>query len=78
MKSIGIVRKVDQLGRVTLPKEMRDVMNIEEGTPMEIYTEGNNIIISKYSRSCVFCGGQRSKTLNEISVCDKCINKLNA
>ena len=77
MKSLGIVRKIDNLGRVVLPKELRKVMNLEEGTPMEFFTTGNQIVISKYSPNCVFCSGEGTKTLNRLSVCDECIKKLN-
>lgn len=56
MKSTGIVRKVDELGRIVIPKELRRVMSIKEGDPLEIYTEGENIILKKYAPGCVFCG----------------------
>lgn len=56
MKSTGIVRKVDELGRIVIPKELRKVMSIKEGDPLEIYTEGENIILKKYAPGCVFCG----------------------
>ena len=48
MKSTGITRKIDELGRVVLPKELRHMLNLEEGTPLEIFTEGNQIILQKY------------------------------
>ncbi|RHW31114.1 AbrB/MazE/SpoVT family DNA-binding domain-containing protein [Lysinibacillus yapensis] len=48
MKSTGIVRKVDPLGRVVLPKELRGVLGIEEGTPLEIYMDGDKVILQKY------------------------------
>ena len=49
MKSTGIVRRVDVLGRVVVPKEIRKIFNIEEGDPLEIYTEKDGIILKKYS-----------------------------
>lgn len=56
MRSTGIVRKVDELGRVVIPVETRRTMNIEEGDSLEIYTDGPYIILKKYERSCIFCG----------------------
>lgn len=56
MKSTGIVRKVDELGRVVIPKELRRVMDIGEGDGLEIYTEGDKIILVKYERGCKACG----------------------
>lgn len=51
MKSIGIVRSVDQLGRIVLPKELRLIYGIAENTPLEIYTDGEKIILQKYKPS---------------------------
>ena len=48
MKATGIVRKIDPLGRIVLPKELRDIMNISEADPIEIFTENNNIILRPY------------------------------
>lgn len=48
MKSTGITRKVDELGRVVIPKELRDNLEIKEKDPLEIFTEGSNIILRKY------------------------------
>ena len=52
MKSTGIVRRVDELGRIVLP----NTMNIYEKTPLAIFVDGEDIILRKYGRSCVFCG----------------------
>ena len=59
MKSTGMVRKVDELGRVVLPIEIRRTMDIQEKDPLEIYVEGENIILRKYHEACVFCGSVR-------------------
>lgn len=56
MKSTGIVRKVDDLGRIVLPKELRKVLNINEKDPLEIFVEGNFVMLQKYELNCVFCG----------------------
>ena len=56
MKSTGIVRKIDDLGRMVIPKELRNTMNIDKKDPMEIYVEGDRIILQKYQPGCIFCG----------------------
>ncbi|MGL4107230.1 AbrB/MazE/SpoVT family DNA-binding domain-containing protein [Clostridium sp. LP20] len=56
MKSTGIVRRTDELGRIVIPKELRRTMDINEGDPVEIYTEGEDIILRKYSTGCYICG----------------------
>lgn len=56
MKSTGVTRGIDDLGRICLPKELRRVMGINEGDTLEIFTEGGTIILRKYAVGCVFCG----------------------
>ena len=56
MKSTGIVRKVDELGRVVLPIELRRVLRIAERDALEIFTEGDMIVLKKYEPSCIFSG----------------------
>ncbi|UED76075.1 AbrB/MazE/SpoVT family DNA-binding domain-containing protein [Brevibacillus sp. DP1.3A] len=56
MKSTGVVRKMDHLGRVVLPKELRNTFDIPEGTPMEIFVNNHQIILQKYVPGCVLCG----------------------
>lgn len=78
MKSTGIVRKVDQLGRVVLPKELRKVLSIKDNeTPLEIYTEGETIILKKYEPACAFCG-EASEVINfkGKSICRSCLKEL--
>ena len=55
MKSTGIVRNLDELGRIVIPKEMRTKMNISSSDPVEIYVDGDKIILKKYECSCIFC-----------------------
>ena len=77
MKATGIVRRVDELGRVVIPIELRNKFGIAEKDPIEIYVDGSNIILKKYEPSCIFCGN--SKKLSEYKgklVCDKCLEKL--
>ena len=77
MKSTGIVRRIDELGRIVLPKEIRDTMEIAVRDPLEIWTEPGRIILTKYQPSCVFCGnsdevtGYRGKL-----ICAECLEKL--
>lgn len=77
MKSTGMVRKVDELGRIVIPMEIRRTLSIEQKDPLEIYVDGDRIILRKYGEECVFCGG--SEDLAEYEgkfVCAACIKKL--
>lgn len=60
MRDSGIVRKVDPLGRIVIPKEIRKIMAINEGDPLEIVKSNNDIILRKYTRGCIFCGDHKS------------------
>lgn len=78
MKSTGIVRRVDELGRVVIPIEIRNKFEIAEKGPIEIYVEGSSIILKKFEPNCVFCGS--TKDLVEYKdklVCSKCAENLN-
>ncbi len=75
MKTGGFTRKVDELGRVVFPIEIRRKLKIEPGDQMRIYLEGGSIIMKKDAAECVFCGS--SKNLTEISgkhICRKCLD----
>lgn len=77
MKSTGIVRRLDELGRIVIPIEIRNKFNISERDPIEIYVDGSNIILSKYESTCIFCGS--NKNLIEYkskNVCNSCLKKL--
>lgn len=79
MKSTGIVRKVDELGRVVIPIEIRNKFDIKEKDPIEIYVDGSSIILKKYEPNCTFCGS--SKNLIEYKgkmICGKCADKITA
>ena len=56
MKATGIIRRVDELGRVVIPIEIRNQFNIVEKDPIEIYVDGSSIVLKKYEPNCVFCG----------------------
>ena len=78
MRSTGIVRKVDQLGRIVLPKELRKTLGIEEDkTVMAIYVEGEEIILKKYEPCCIFC--RESRNVIEYKgklICKDCLEEL--
>jgi transcriptional pleiotropic regulator of transition state genes len=77
MKATGIIRQVDTLGRVVLPKELRTVLNLEEGSPLEIYTEDNTIILKPYSPGCIFCGEvQNVQCVKGQHICQNCLKEL--
>lgn len=77
MKSTGIVRKVDELGRVVLPMELRRSFDIAEKDALEIYVDGEQIILKKYEPACIFCG--QAKDINSYkgkNICPDCIEEL--
>ena len=77
MKSTGIVRKVDELGRIVLPIEMRRTLDIGEKDALEIYVEGSSVILKKYKPSCIFCDATRSITMFKgKNVCPRCLKEL--
>ena len=77
MKSTGIIRRVDELGRVVLPIELRNKFGITEKDPMEIYVDGSSIILKKYEPNCIFCGSSKKvTTFQDKVVCEKCINNI--
>ena len=77
MKSTGIIRKVDDLGRIVLPIELRRTLDIAERDELEIFMENDRIVLQKYEPACIFCGSARSVTaFNRKNVCGDCIQKL--
>ena len=77
MKSTGIVRKVDELGRIVLPIEMRRTLDIAEKDALEIYVEGNSVILKKYKPSCIFCDSNKDIVqFKGKNVCPKCLREL--
>ena len=77
MKSTGIVRQLDELGRVVLPKELRRTLNLNQRDPMEIFIDGSNVILKKYEPACVFCGDAADVvTYMDKKICKNCIAKL--
>ncbi len=77
MKSTGIVRKMDELGRVVIPIEIRNQFNIAEKDPVEIYVDGSSIVIKKYEPNCIFCGNTESLiNYNDKLICEECSKKI--
>lgn len=76
MKATGIVRRIDDLGRVVIPKELRRTMGIADGDPLEIFVDGDKIILRKYAPGCCLCGNSERELLSlypEKLVCKACI-----
>ena len=78
MKSTGIVRKVDELGRIVLPIELRRTLNItEKKDALEIFVDSDQIILKKYEPACVFCGSADDVlTFKGHNVCKTCVEEL--
>ena len=77
MKSTGVVRKLDNLGRIVIPIELRKTMGIAIKDTLEIFTEGDEIILKKYEPGCIFCNDARNvKLFKGKMVCEKCMNEM--
>ncbi|HAP31607.1 MAG TPA: AbrB family transcriptional regulator [Firmicutes bacterium] len=77
LKSTGIVRKVDELGRVVIPIELRRTMGINVKDALEIYVDGEKIILKKYEPACIFCSNAEDvKQFSGRNVCRECISKM--
>lgn len=77
MKSTGIVRRVDELGRIVLPIELRRTLDIAEKDALEIYVEGSAIILKKYRPTCVFCDSAKDVSVFKgKNICPRCLREL--
>jgi len=77
MKSTGIIRKVDELGRVVIPIELRNNLKIAEKDPIEIFVDGSSIVLKKYESSCIFCGNTKKlTTYKDKQLCEKCAKQI--
>lgn len=75
MKSTGIDRKVDELGRMVIPKELRDILGIDVKTPLEIFVDGETIILKKYNPGCTICGSMDDvEYFKGQRICRECID----
>ena len=77
MKSTGIVRKVDELGRIVLPVELRRTLDLAEKDALEIYVDGDAIMMKKYAPACIFCGETKNVSVFcGKNICSKCLQQL--
>ena len=77
MKSTGIVRKVDELGRIVLPIELRRTLDIAEKDSLEIYVDGTSIVLKKYQPACIFCDDAKDVVIFKgKNVCPNCNKEL--
>jgi len=77
MKSIGIVRRLDDLGRVVIPKELRTCQGIAEGDGLEIFVNGTEIILRKYEPGCSSCGNTEIATvIKNVKLCRECAEQV--
>ena len=77
MKSTGIVRKIDELGRIVLPMELRRNLNLSVKDSIEIYVEGDTVILKKYEPCCIFCGESTNiVNFKNKNVCENCKKEL--
>lgn len=78
MKSTGIVRRIDDLGRVVIPKELRRTLQIADGDPLEIFVSNEQIVLQKYSPGCALCGEVDGKLTYAAgkAVCKSCVGVL--
>lgn len=79
MKATGIVRKLDDLGRVVIPKELRQTLGFADGDALEIFTEGQTVLLRRYEPLCVFCGnGGQMVQHHGRKICQACRSQLGA
>ncbi len=79
MLSTGMVRKVDNLGRIVLPIELRRTMGIDVDDPLEFFTDENRLVLNKYERGCIFCGQYEPDDLHAYKghmVCKTCLQEM--
>lgn len=77
MKATGIVRKLDTLGRIVIPMELRKIFDLDIGDPIEIFVEGSDIILRKYQPACIFCNDATDiVTVRGKNICRKCLDEM--
>ena len=78
MIDTGIIRKVDELGSIVIPVEIRNNFEIEEGDSIAIHVEGSNIVLKKHMCKCIFCGNTENlEEFKEKLICPECKDSLN-
>ena len=77
MKTTGMIRQLDALGRVVLPIELRRTLDINTRDMLEILVEGNSIILRKYEPNCLFCGSSSGLTpYKDKQICKRCLSEI--
>ena len=77
MKTTGIVRNMDQLGRIVIPKELRKTFSLDPGTPIELFVSDNGIFLQKYETTCTFCGNNENLIrYHNRWLCTTCKNEI--
>jgi len=77
VKATGIVRRVDELGRIVIPKELRSTMGLNERDPLEIFVADGQVILKKYQPACIFCGNAESLLQQKgHNVCKRCMHEM--
>ncbi len=77
MKATGMIRHIDELGRIVIPKEIRRQMDIQNNDPVEIFVEGGRILLAKYEPTCIFCAGTEEVELfKDKKICRACRREL--
>ena len=77
MKTTGVIRQLDSLGRIVLPIELRRTLDIKPKDMLEIFVEGNSVILRKYEPDCLFCGGSRELSpYRDKMICARCLKEL--
>ncbi len=79
MKSTGLVRKIDDLGRIVLPMDLRKKMDLQNGDSLEIFVDGDKLVLTKYKRTCMFCDNAPDADMIYYSgklICRECLEKL--
>ncbi|MNJ42952.1 Transition state regulatory protein AbrB [compost metagenome] len=78
VKATGVVRRIDNLGRVVIPKDMRHALGVVEGDTLEIYANGNQLIIKKFNQGCYLCDSQDVETVPMFGheICHKCVSQI--
>ena len=73
MKSTGVIRNLDELGRIVIPMELRNKFKLKVKDPIEIFVDGNSIVLKKYESNCIFCGSSKKfLVFEEKMICEKC------
>ena len=77
MKSMGIVRSIDELGRIVIPKELRNKMDMHEGSAVEIFAQDDKICMRRFYAGCHFCGEEENLIeFKEKLICNACLEEL--